>query len=103
MKRKLLAVLVVMLVVALGVFGLWLGGYRVSTVSDAARVRSAQVRRKAADDLGRLVLPVIEEFRTLGIVSLRAVARALNDRGIRTRLGGAWVASGVKRVIDQVR
>jgi DNA invertase Pin-like site-specific DNA recombinase len=81
--------------------GVKLGGYRVSTVSDAARIRSAQMRRTAADDLGRLVRPVIEEFRTLGIVSLRAIARALNDRGIRTRTGGAWDASGVKRVLDR--
>src|SRR3954447_15742111 len=35
--------------------GVKLGGCRVSTVSDAARIRSVQVRRKAADDLGRLV------------------------------------------------
>ena len=81
--------------------GVELGGYRISTVSEAARIRSAQVRRKAATDLARLVLPVIEEFRTLGIVSLRAVARALNDRGVRTRRGGAWDASGVKRVLDR--
>jgi DNA invertase Pin-like site-specific DNA recombinase len=83
--------------------GIKLGGYRVSTVSDAARTRSAQVRGNAADELGRLVLPVIEEFRTLGIVSLRAIARALNDRGIRTRTNGAWDPSGVKRVLDRVR
>jgi len=83
--------------------GVELGGYRTSTVSEAARIRSARVRPKAADDLGRLVLPVIEEFRTLGVVSLRAVAQALNDRGIWTRRGGAWDASAVKRVLDRVR
>jgi DNA invertase Pin-like site-specific DNA recombinase len=83
--------------------GIKLGGYRTATVSDAARIRSAQVRRKAADELGQLVLPVIDEFRILGIVSLRAIARALNDRGIRTRMGGAWDPSAVKRVLDRVR
>ncbi len=82
--------------------GVKLGGHRTSDVSEAARTRSAQVRAEAADELGRLVLPIIEELRSTGVRSLRMLADALNDRGVRTRRGGAWGASGVKRVIDRL-
>ena len=81
--------------------GVKLGGYRTSNVSELARTRSAQVRSAAAIDLARLVLPVIAQLRSDGVHSLRGIARALNNRGIRTRRGGAWSASAVRLVLDR--
>jgi len=82
--------------------GVALGGYRHASVSDTARSVSAQVRTKAADDQAKLVQPVIEQLQLSGIQSLRAIAEALNERGIRTRRGSEWSASGVKRLIDRL-
>jgi Recombinase len=78
-------------------------GHRTSMVTDIARARSAQVRARAADEAAELVSHVINKVRSEGVTSLRALANVLNDRGIRTRRGGAWNASGVKRVLDRVR
>lgn len=75
--------------------------YRTSTVSAGARVRSAQVRAQAADDRAQLVHPVIEQLRSAGIRSLRALAEGLNERGICTRRGSAWCPSSVKRMLDR--
>jgi hypothetical protein len=57
---------------------------------------------RAADEMARLVLPIIEELRSEGTHSLRAVAHRLNECGIRTPRGSVWFASGVKRVIDRL-
>jgi DNA invertase Pin-like site-specific DNA recombinase len=81
--------------------GIVLGGHRTSTVSPRARIRSARVRAQAADDLAKLVLPVIEQLRLAGRCSLRALAEGLNERGICTRRGSAWYAAAVKRVLDR--
>ena len=33
--------------------------------------------------------------------SLRAIAKGLNDRGIATKRGGAWVAATIKRIVER--
>jgi DNA invertase Pin-like site-specific DNA recombinase len=63
----------------------------------------ANSRKKAeADQTTSEVMPVIESIRQAGATSLRAIAAALQARGIRTPRGGmAWTAMAVKRVIDR--
>jgi DNA invertase Pin-like site-specific DNA recombinase len=65
----------------------------------------ANSRKKAeADQTASEVLPVIESIRQAGATSLREIAAALEDRGIRTPRGGtAWTAMAVKRVIARAR
>jgi hypothetical protein len=46
-------------------------------------------------------MPIIEEIRAGGATTLRAVADALNDRGIPTAMGGRWSAAQVSRVEKQ--
>jgi hypothetical protein len=46
-------------------------------------------------------LPIIKEAQKAGATSLRAVAEALNARGISTARGGAWHAMSVKNVLDR--
>jgi hypothetical protein len=63
----------------------------------------ANSRKKAgADRTASEVMPVIEDIRQAGTTSLRAIAAALEARGVRTPRGGtAWTATTVKRVIDR--
>jgi hypothetical protein len=63
--------------------------------SVAARIAKANNR---ASDL----LPIIEELRAAGAVSLRQIAAGLNAKGIRTARGGEWSAVQVKRVLERV-
>jgi len=46
-------------------------------------------------------LPIIKEAQRVGAVTLRAVAEALNARGISTARGGSWHAMSVKNVLDR--
>jgi DNA invertase Pin-like site-specific DNA recombinase len=52
-----------------------------------------------ADQFAANVRPVIEQIRASGITSLRAVAKALNARGVATARGGAWTAVQVTNVL----
>jgi DNA invertase Pin-like site-specific DNA recombinase len=60
--------------------------------SVAARIVKANNR---ASDL----LPIIEELKASGAVSLRQIAAGLNARGIETARGGEWSATQVQRVM----
>jgi hypothetical protein len=46
--------------------------------------------------------PVIAELQASGATSLRAIARALNDRGIPTARGGRWFAASVRDVLARI-
>jgi DNA invertase Pin-like site-specific DNA recombinase len=63
--------------------------------SVAARIAKANNR---ASDL----LPIIEELKAAGAVSLRQIAAGLNEKGIRTARGGEWSAVQVQRVLERV-
>lgn len=72
--------------------GVKLGNPRLNS-GEAAR---ANVR--AADAFALKVWPVIEEMIAGGL-SLRAMARELNEQGVRTRTGKWWAASSVRNVV----
>jgi DNA invertase Pin-like site-specific DNA recombinase len=57
-----------------------------------------EARRFAAN-----VAPIIHQVRSSGVVSLRAVALALNARGVRTARGGRWAATQVGAVLARVK
>jgi transposase-like protein len=42
---------------------------------------------------------VVDEIKANGITSLRDIAAALNNRGIKTAQGGQWLAPQVQRVL----
>jgi hypothetical protein len=65
----------------------------------AALGRQAMIAE--ADVFAANVMPVIVALRTAGVVDLRGMAHALNERGIRTARGGRWHVSNVKNVIDR--
>ena len=55
--------------------------------------------REAADAFAANVLPVVRQVQTAGVSSLRAIAQAMNDRGIRTARGGDWHSSTVRNLL----
>ncbi len=65
-------------------------------------LKSAKVRKARADDRATDLLPVIEEIRASGTVSLAGIAQALNQRGIGTPRGGIWQATQVQRLLNRL-
>ena len=59
---------------------------------------SANADRHAED-----LLAVVEDIRAQEMVSLRAIAGALNDRGMLTRRGGTWQVSNVWSLLKGLR
>jgi hypothetical protein len=57
--------------------------------------------KAGADQHAANILPIIREAQKAGATTLRAVADALNARGITTARGGAWYAMSVKNVLDR--
>ena len=47
------------------------------------------------------MLPVIGELRRQGVATSRALAAALNARGVRTSRGAEWTSAAVLRVLDR--
>jgi hypothetical protein len=45
---------------------------------------------------------VVENIRTGGATSLRAIAAELNERGMLTRRGGRWHVSTVMKLLDRL-
>jgi DNA invertase Pin-like site-specific DNA recombinase len=68
----------------------------------------ADVRRRAvastkanADRFAKNVAPIIREIQGSGIASRRAIARALNARGVATARGGQWTAVQVGSILQR--
>jgi DNA invertase Pin-like site-specific DNA recombinase len=75
--------------------GVKLGGPKLKQARKVAvETVQANARRHAAN-----VLPVIREVQRAGAHTLRAVAEALNARGISTARGGRWHAQTVANVL----
>ena len=71
--------------------GVELGTYGKTVL--APRNRSAAVKR------ARELLPVLAELEACGIITTRAIARALNDRGVLTPAGKHWHQTSVVRAL----
>jgi hypothetical protein len=63
--------------------------------------RSAQAR--AADDFAAHLVPVVQAIRNTGANTLKAIAIALNGRGIRSPRGSSWHRSSVRNLIARVQ
>lgn len=82
--------------------GTVLGGLRwdITKVAAKGRKMALQTRREAAAKYRADVLPVIEEKRRRGAVTLRAIAEALNADGTPAPRGGQWSAVQVSRILS---
>jgi DNA invertase Pin-like site-specific DNA recombinase len=66
---------------------------------DAARARAVASLQAQADRAANNILPIIAEIRRSGATSLRAIAEALNARGVQTPRGGRWHGMSVRNVL----
>ena len=64
-----------------------------------AAAKGADANRTAADGFAANVLPIVRQIQTAGATTHRAIAAALNARGIRTARGGAWHDSTVRNLL----
>jgi len=85
--------------------GVVLGGDRgglADNVRAQGRERSAAVRSGVADKRASDLRSVIAEIEASGAKSLRAVAAALNERGIPSARGGRWSAQTVSELRERL-
>jgi DNA invertase Pin-like site-specific DNA recombinase len=75
--------------------GVQLGGPKLKQ----AQRRGIASNKANADRFAANVLPVIEQIKASGAKSLRAIAKALNARGIATARGGVWTPVQVTAVL----
>ncbi len=64
-----------------------------------AQAKGAHGNRTAADAFAANVLPIVRQIQASGATTGRAIAEALNARGIRTARGGAWHDSTVRNLL----
>lgn len=64
-----------------------------------ASAKGATANRAAADTFAANVLPIVKQIQASGATTSRAIAEALNARGIRTARGGAWHSSTVGNLL----
>ena len=68
--------------------------------SRGAAIRS-QVLRDKADRFAANTLPIIHNLQDQGIISHKAIARALNARGIQTANGRQWHGTTVRNLLQR--
>ena len=80
-----------------------LGGFRAGAKLTArARQKGADANAESAAARAADLAPVITEPQASGATSLRAIAGALNDRGIPTAGGRKWFAASVRDVLARI-
>lgn len=86
-------------------------GIKLGNPNGAAALRRARKGNKAGVDAIKAnanqhaarLGPVLGALRTEGIVSLGAIADALNERGMLTPRGGRWHKSSVRNLLNRLR
>jgi DNA invertase Pin-like site-specific DNA recombinase len=68
----------------------------------AAQAKGAAANREAADAFAANVLPLVRQLQAAGITTPRAIAEALNARGVRTARGGEWHNSTVRNLLARM-
>jgi hypothetical protein len=64
-----------------------------------AEKERAMIATRTADRHAANVLPIIREIQRAGTTSLRAIAEALNARGVAAARGGKWQAMTVSNLL----
>lgn len=64
-----------------------------------ASAKGAGANRAAADAFAANVLPIIRQIEASGVRGHRAIAAALNARGVRTARGGDWHPTTVRNLL----
>jgi DNA invertase Pin-like site-specific DNA recombinase len=64
-----------------------------------AQGKGVDAVRAQADTFAASVLPIVRQIEAAGETTLKAIATALNARGIRTARGGQWHDSTVRNLL----
>lgn len=77
-----------------------------ANLTDSARavgsLRGGAAMRASAAQLARDLAPQLREMQECGVVSLRALAAALNMKGMPAPRGGQWTAASVRLVLQRL-
>jgi DNA invertase Pin-like site-specific DNA recombinase len=60
-------------------------------------------QQSEADRFASNIIPLIRSIQSTGAIGMVSIAKALNDRGVRTARGGRWHASSVYNVVARNR
>jgi hypothetical protein len=71
-------------------------------LSTNGRINILLAHRNAADARARNLAPIVREFRASGVLTVRALTRALNEGGIPTARRGKWHPSSVSRLLQRL-
>jgi hypothetical protein len=66
-------------------------------------VNNGKANKQAADMRAEALRSTILELRTVGVLSNKAVACELNERGIATAKGGKWNGRSVTRLLQRLQ
>jgi hypothetical protein len=66
------------------------------------RISNGLENKRAADLRAETLGPTIGKLRKAGIVSIKAIAGALNERGIAAPRGGKWHLTTVTRLLERL-
>jgi DNA invertase Pin-like site-specific DNA recombinase len=69
---------------------------------DKAARLAGKASERRADDRAEAMRDIVEDCRQAGATSANAIAKALNERGIRSATGGAWYASSVCNLLRRL-
>jgi DNA invertase Pin-like site-specific DNA recombinase len=75
--------------------GIKLGSPRLAETTSTAHAANRAIATQFASN----VLPIVREIQAAGLKTTRAIAEALNARGVRTARGGVWHASTVGNLL----
>ena len=64
-----------------------------------AQAKGVETNRKVAESFASNVLPLVRQIQAAGAITHRAIAQALNARGVRTARGGVWHDSTVRNLL----
>jgi hypothetical protein len=72
-------------------------------LSTNGRINTVLAHRQAADARAKSLASIIRELQMGGIVTLNAIARALNQREIPTARRGRWYPGSVSRLLQRLK
>jgi Recombinase len=73
------------------------------TWGKGARINNGQAKKHAADMRAEALAATIAKLRNAGFVSMRAMARELNEQEIPTAQAGKWHPSSVRRLLRRLK
>jgi DNA invertase Pin-like site-specific DNA recombinase len=83
--------------------GVQLGGDRGGRLTAKQRAAGRAVQEEQARNRALDLMPTIQELQAAGCASLRAIAAALEERGIPTARSGKWSSVQVSRLLEAAR